>query len=675
MTKEITPLMNKSCSSDEMGDLGDSLCNNCSNASSMDVENRDKEKEDEKEDVSIESDVDSNVAVSTAETIENKVPPSPPKTCMICSKPCTEALSCEKCSCGCYCSAECKDKHENHTKYCPIICSLEKHETDKRIATEIFSIDSEKLPYKMKLKLIRLVGQRPVVNIFLDNKGVNGLWDTGAMVSVINNDFLGENFPDVVVRSIEEFVGKKNFNVTVANQGALNIKGIAILKFGVSEDGELFEIPFLVTGDRLANTIIGYNTIEYLATNFRDQLDLLKELPKVIDSLSDENAENIVNLLQKGSEIRELNKEAKLAKTAVIYPGCVDKVRCKVKDLELNSIHNKVILFQSLEELCVENELVVFDSPHVLKNRKKYVDVCVYNPTNEKIVIDKGTVLGQVSDIAAAYTLPVMPAKSIEISEIEVKEESEGGGLKFDLEHLEPEQREIAAKMLYEEKDVFSESKNDIGHISDFKLDINLVDEVPVGDPYRNIPRHLYDEVKDHVSNLLANGWIRQSYSPYASPMVCVRKKCGGLRLCIDFRKLNKKTIPDKQPIPRIQDILDGLSGKQWFTTLDMSQAYHQGEISESSRKYTAFSTPWNLYEWIRIPYGIMNAPAGFQRYINGCLIGLRDKVCAAYLDDILTYSDEFLQHVADVRAVLRRLKTKGIKLNPDKCVFFRKEI
>ena len=91
--------------------------------------------------------------------------------------------------------------------------------------------------------------------------------------------------------------------------------------------------------------------------------------------------------------------------------------------------------------------------------------------------------------------------------------------------------------------------------------------------------------------------------------MVCVRKKDGSLRLCIDYRKLNNKTIPDMQPIPKIQDMLDCLGGQQWFSTLDMSKTYHQGYIHPDSRKHTAFFTPWSLYKWIRILYGLTNAP------------------------------------------------------------------
>lgn len=106
-----------------------------------------------------------------------------------------------------------------------------------------------------------------------------------------------------------------------------------------------------------------------------------------------------------------------------------------------------------------------------------------------------------------------------------------------------------------------------------------------------------------------------------------------------------------------------------------MSQAYHQGEIHETSQKCTAFSTPWSLHEWIRIPYGIMNAPAGFQRFINNCLFHLRDKICTAYLDDILVYSKTFEEHIRNVQKVLQCLRNKGVKLNPGKCALFKKEI
>ena len=110
----------------------------------------------------------------------------------------------------------------------------------------------------------------------------------------------------------------------------------------------------------------------------------------------------------------------------------------------------------------------------------------------------------------------------------------------------------------------------DIGEVKNFKMSINLVDDVPVNAAYRKVPPHLYSEVRNFVEDMKTNGWIRESFSSYSSPIVCGRKKDGGLRLCVDYRKLNAKTPPDAQPIPRIQDILDSLGGSNFFTTLDM---------------------------------------------------------------------------------------------------------
>lgn len=135
-------------------------------------------------------------------------------------------------------------------------------------------------------------------------------------------------------------------------------------------------------------------------------------------------------------------------------------------------------------------------------------------------------------------------------------------------------------------------------------MEINLKDHQPIQKKYTSVPRP-YPEVKQYIEDLLNQNFITKSKSPYSSPVVCVRKKDGTLRLCIDYRELNRRTIADRCPIPRVQETLDCLGGNTWFTVLDQGKSYHQGFMSKESMAATAFGTPWGLHEWVRIPFGL----------------------------------------------------------------------
>ena len=197
--------------------------------------------------------------------------------------------------------------------------------------------------------------------------------------------------------------------------------------------------------------------------------------------------------------------------------------------------------------------------------------------------------------------------------------------------------------LLRQYDDILSKADDDIGHYSEVKHRIELSDSFPFKQRYRRIPPSMFNEVRDHLQQLLSAGIIRRSHSPFTSNVVLAKKKDGKLRLCIDFRQLNNRTIKDNYALPRIDEILESLSGNRYFSVLDMKSGYHQIEIEECHKERTAFTVgPLGFYEYNRMPFGLTNAPATYQRVMEACLGDLHLNICHIYLDDLIVYGRTF---------------------------------
>ncbi|CAK1595379.1 unnamed protein product [Parnassius mnemosyne] len=216
---------------------------------------------------------------------------------------------------------------------------------------------------------------------------------------------------------------------------------------------------------------------------------------------------------------------------------------------------------------------------------------------------------------------------------------------------------------------------NQLGTVLGHEMEINLLHSKPVQfRPYRAS----YSDreiIRSLVNELLENCIIRESNSAYASPALLVNKKNGEKRLCIDYRALNKITIKDKYPMPRIEDLIDRLQGCRFFTSLDLKSGYYQIKMKEDSVHKTAFITEDGHYEFLRLPFGLAGAPSCFQQMMNRVLGNLRFEKIILYLDDILIVSQTEVENLELLEKVLQIFKENGLTLNLKKCHFLKTDI
>jgi transposase InsO family protein len=220
--------------------------------------------------------------------------------------------------------------------------------------------------------------------------------------------------------------------------------------------------------------------------------------------------------------------------------------------------------------------------------------------------------------------------------------------------------------------DVFSKTKAwKLADHRPYDLQITLEDgaQPPFGPIYSISPLEL-ETLREFLDKNLRAGFVRSSNSPCGAPILFSRKKNGSLRLCVDFRGLNRITKKNRYPIPLTADLLDVPRKARIYTKIDLRHAYHLVRIAEGDEWKTAFRTRYGSFEWLVIPEGLTNAPAAFQHFVNDIFADLLDVYVIVYLDDILVYSDDPSQHTAHVREVLRRLRANGLYANAEKCSF-----
>jgi hypothetical protein len=231
----------------------------------------------------------------------------------------------------------------------------------------------------------------------------------------------------------------------------------------------------------------------------------------------------------------------------------------------------------------------------------------------------------------------------------------------------------LAVSLLQEFEHVFpKEMPNELPPIRGIEHQIDFVPgaAIPNQPAYRNNPEET-KELQRQVEDLMSKGYVRESMSQCAVPVLLVRKKDGTWRMCVDCRAINNITVKYRHPIPRLNDMLDELHGSCIFSKIDLKSGYHQIRMKEGDEWKTAFKTKYGLYEWLVLPFGLTNAPSMFMRLMNHALRAFLGRFVVVYFDNILVYSkslDEYVDYLHCVLAVLRKEK---LNANLKKCSFY----
>ena len=479
---------------------------------------------------------------------------------------------------------------------------------------------------------------------------VESLIDTGSGINLIDENWLLDN-----LSSFLHMIEKPRIkSARVANGSDLEVTGFIVLLMSIN--GVLFSVPLHIARKLSSRIILGKKFLQKHCAVIDCGRSKLK--------------------LKKRSQIRVLEKQE-------IPPHTQSVVRAKISNkLPVQTVG-----------LCQGGRRVTALGILVANTVSSVDDQCahlvVMNTTDEPIILYPRTKLGTFTLIESEKVVqfPNLNEELVnEIHESPVDSNDNDPRLQeilskvsLNTDHLSTSEVNEITNLFHEYIDVFKLEDGPHGNYSGVKHEIRPDGHPPIRSrPYRYTP-HIQKEIKKQVNEMLDQGIIKESTSPWSFPVCMVPKagSPGSYRFAINFKKLNDICPRDNFPLPNISDALDSLGAAKpkYFSTLDLASGYWQIGLEESSKPLTAFVTQDGLFEFQRMPFGLHNAPATFQRAMQEILRGLNWKFVLCYLDDVIIFSSTFSEHLSHLKQVFDRFRQAGLKLQPKKCSFGQKEV
>jgi hypothetical protein len=517
----------------------------------------------------------------------------------------------------------------------------------------------------------KLVGNSNEVIVKINNYDTRALIDTGSCVSTVAKSFYDENLSSTEIKPLDDLL-----KVECADGNNLPYIGYIEATLDTSQGipkASAQQCLFLVT----PNTNYNCKTPLLIGTN-------------ILNELNTECKENFGQLyLQKASlhtpwylafrciVVREKELKRNKHRVAVIRSAEQNNIHIGPNEsINISGYTDKELdykptcaLLQESEESSLPNYLDIAPTViHYQYKKNGIIQVNISNLTSNTVTVSPKSILCELQPV------------SVDESVYEKFEQQEKDAKIFEEVHIESnltkEQDTQIRELLLKHQEIFAKNDNDIGHCDRVKHRIDLIDDTPFKQPHRRIPPAMVDEVREHLENLLSSGIIRKSKSPFASNIVLVRKKNGKLRMCVDYRMLNKKSVKDSYALPRVEEVFDVLKGSTLFSTIDQKSGYFQVDIEETHKERTAFTAgALGFYEYNRMPFGLSNSPATYQRLMEECLGDYNMKICVIFLDDLIIFSENFEQHLERLDLVLTRLGQCNLKLSSDKCFFLKEKV